>query len=111
MPIIEPSAPNSIGVPDSVILATVWQQDELALGLRLSSPGTIRTLHTAQQRRYTLPAEPLSCSASLLFPGHSVLRAGCSHAAGAQKKAQSQGLRLNPPKEEVLEETSDWHPT
>lgn len=28
-----------------------------------------------------------------------------------EKKAQSQGLRLNPPKEEVLEETSDWHPT
>jgi hypothetical protein len=28
-----------------------------------------------------------------------------------KKKAQSQGLRLNPPKEEVLEETSDWHPT
>jgi hypothetical protein len=28
-----------------------------------------------------------------------------------QKKAQPQGLRSNPPKEEVLEETSDWHPT
>jgi hypothetical protein len=36
--------------------------------------------------------------------------AGCS-AIQRQKKAQPQGLRLNPPKEEVLEETSDWHPT
>jgi hypothetical protein len=38
------------------------------------------------------------------------LQDGKAHGAG-KKKAQSQGLRLNPPKEEVLEETSDWHPT
>lgn len=39
-------------------------------------------------------------------------KGGCSAARmRAKKKAQSQGLRLNPPKEEVLEETSDWHPT
>jgi len=38
------------------------------------------------------------------------LQGGKANGTG-KKKAQSQGLRLNPPTEEVLEETSDWHPT